>query len=102
VSAQKAEKLDLGDEARELERLKKAIMDRVGSGFNATAYSSQEFFDLFCIKRERSDRHVYQSGTLDLAVSGLLEEGELVDFGGGWYGRPREKISHREEVETLA
>lgn len=54
-----------------------------------SSYSQNELFNLFCVKREGSARRYYTSETLDYAISDLLEDRKLVDFGGGFYGRPK-------------
>lgn len=76
---------------QQLALLKKDILIKLGSGPHATAYSSNELFNIYCVKRERSARRTYESEILTLAVSELLQEGEIVDFGGGYFGPPRPK-----------
>ena len=72
-------------ELSQIEHLQEDIMAHIKD----SSYAHSELFNLFCVKREGSARRCYDSETLDFAISGLLEEQKLGDFGGGFYGRPR-------------
>ncbi len=74
-----------------IEVLQEEILLKVGKGFSASAYSRNELFNLFCVERKGSERNTYPGETLDFAISGLLEDGKLMDYGGDFFGLPKPK-----------
>jgi hypothetical protein len=71
------------------ERLKGDILVAVGKRFSATALSYNEFYNRFCVPKFDCQEK-YTEGELTEAVSELLQEGKLHDYGGFYGGtRPR-------------
>ena len=73
------------------ERLEEEILQKVGTGFSASAYSRTELFNYFCVARRGSVRQVYSAKELDRVISGMLENGKLEDHGGDFFSQPRPK-----------